>query len=626
MSRYTQIEVQVQQNDRWSIHAQYPVNKKDDAVSEARKIEKTPGFDAVKVIKEVYDSREGFHREYTIYKGPRDFQEHKGYRDIGGAPSSKEKKEDEEPDWSLSGDDDYYQDDANPDEEFYSDEPVRKKKFAPRKQSTVANALVKMLFLALASLVVAIGFSVLFSTYFHGKTLFGIRMAGAAEANALFVIFVVSFLLTAISLSVAYFKNISLTDGKRRPGKRIGAVMSFEQASAIESAQDAVLKEEGSVRDWLNEANGDLSIQAEQPGEDSTQPEQSREDLETNDRLRDKLADQKPEDAAAVITQEGAGASVDQAGDMDDQGRKQKAYMMKFLTQLMAAAGGDKKKLDNHTKFGLNLFLAGACETLASKKGMNQGVRARILADTVQVLGFKKSHAAAFAERYEEYLMQDSRYMSMFQAGRNAMHNHIDDNVSGLKHMVSALKEWNQPKQKHEQTHVIAVMFTDIANSTALTQKLGDAGAQEVIRAHNKVVREALTMYKGKEVKHTGDGMMMSFEQPTNAVLAAVTIQREINKFRAANPAKPLQVKIGVNAGEPICEDNDLFGTTVQLAARIVDKANVDQILVSDTVKGICTGKGFGFTNRGGFKMKGFSEDVVLYEVSWRAAPEAKAS
>ena len=145
----------------------------------------------------------------------------------------------------------------------------------------------------------------------------------------------------------------------------------------------------------------------------------------------------------------------------------------------------------------------------------------------------------------------------------------------------------------------------------------GDAVAQQVVRAHNRIVREALTKYTGKEIKHTGDGIMASFSTTSNGVAGAMEIQVETAKHNVNNPDLPLHIKIGINAGEPISEDNDLFGSTVQMAARIVDKAKADQIFVSEIVRGICAGKEVKFENRGPYEMKGFEDPPILYEVVW---------
>ena len=81
---------------------------------------------------------------------------------------------------------------------------------------------------------------------------------------------------------------------------------------------------------------------------------------------------------------------------------------------------------------------------------------------------------------------------------------------------------------------------------------------------------------------------------------------------------EPLSVRVGLNAGEPIEEDGDLFGATVILASRIAAKAEGGEILVADTVRGLCSGKGFLFADRGEFVAKGFEEPVRVYEVRWR--------
>ena len=623
MARHIHFEVHVQQAGRWSIHAQFGAAQREKAIEEAKKVEKTPGFDAVKVVKETYDSELGNHQDTTIYRGPKGAEEHKGFRDIGGSRGGGNDTGGSGGDWAAARDGDDDDDDYDDDD----DDAPKKRRGAGNPNSITATAttvIVRMLMLALVSLLVAGGFAVAFSWYFSGKMLFGYKISGAVEANAIFLVFVASFLLTASTLAITYLKNVRLKGRQagggqpmqRAAGGGVNAILD-RAASALGQPPANVIEvsteqKEGSVGDWREQAKAEEAARAET-------------DDAANQRLRDEL-DSEETKRGVTLDAEKYGAAQDQQPMLDAAGEKQKAYMMKFLGQLLDVTGQDKKKLDNFTKFGINLFLAGACESLSSKRDLEASTRARILADSVQVMGFKKSHAASFADRYEEYLLQDSRYMSMFQAGRNAMANHLTDNSSGPSHLKTALEEWNQPKPKEAQARVVAVLFTDIAGSTALTQQLGDAGAQEVVRAHNKIVRENLTRFKGREVKHTGDGMMCSFDQPTNAVEASIEIQKETIQLRSSNPQLPLKLKIGINAGEPIAEDNDLFGTTVQLAARIVDKAQADQIFVSETVRGICTGKGISFKSAGGFAMKGFDGDVNLYEVMWQSGSAAKAS
>ena len=153
--------------------------------------------------------------------------------------------------------------------------------------------------------------------------------------------------------------------------------------------------------------------------------------------------------------------------------------------------------------------------------------------------------------------------------------------------------------------------------STNLTQRVGDAAAQEVLRTHNSIVRDALTTHSGTEIKHTGDGIMASFTSASAALEAAVAIQKALADHNQANAEAAIRVRIGLNAGEPVAEEEDLFGTAVQLAARVCDKAEPGQILVADVVEQLAAGKGFDFADQGEASLKGFEKPVRLHEVRW---------
>ena len=138
-------------------------------------------------------------------------------------------------------------------------------------------------------------------------------------------------------------------------------------------------------------------------------------------------------------------------------------------------------------------------------------------------------------------------------------------------------------------------LFTDIVNSTSLTERYGDIIAMNILRKHNEIVRNSLQKNAGTEVKHTGDGIMATFMSGSKAIRSALEIQNSLKESRDNNPDIPLHVRIGINAGEPVTEGNDFFGAAVQLTKRICDLANSDQILISDIVKGLCMGRNFQF-------------------------------
>jgi class 3 adenylate cyclase len=163
--------------------------------------------------------------------------------------------------------------------------------------------------------------------------------------------------------------------------------------------------------------------------------------------------------------------------------------------------------------------------------------------------------------------------------------------------------------EKHD-TGIRSIMFTDIVGSTELTQRLGDEGAMLFVDTHDSIVRDALETCEGREVKHTGDGIMASFISAAAAVRCACRIQTALAEHREKYPDVPLQVRIGLAAGEPVEKRNDLFGSTVQLAARLCAHAEVGQVLVSNAIAELCDGKGFSFDDKGQTLLKGFSEPV----------------
>jgi class 3 adenylate cyclase/pimeloyl-ACP methyl ester carboxylesterase len=162
------------------------------------------------------------------------------------------------------------------------------------------------------------------------------------------------------------------------------------------------------------------------------------------------------------------------------------------------------------------------------------------------------------------------------------------------------------------------ILFTDVESSTALTQRLGDAGAREVLREHERIVREALKSHGGSEVKALGDGFMASFSSATRALECAIATQRAFAEHNESNPDTPIRVRIGLNAGEPIAEEEDLFGTAVNLAARIAAQAAGGEILVANVIRELAAGKGFLFADRGETALRGFEDPVRLFEARWR--------
>lgn len=164
------------------------------------------------------------------------------------------------------------------------------------------------------------------------------------------------------------------------------------------------------------------------------------------------------------------------------------------------------------------------------------------------------------------------------------------------------------------------VLFTDIVGSTTLTQQVGDEAAMDLLHVHDTIVRNALADLGGREVKHTGDGIMASFVSAAAAIKCATRIQRELTKHCEKNRECPLKLRIGAAAGEPVEHHDDLFGSTVQLAARLCAHALPEQILVSNVVAELCIGKGLPFEDLGEVILKGFDRPIRAHAVTWPGA------
>lgn len=159
-----------------------------------------------------------------------------------------------------------------------------------------------------------------------------------------------------------------------------------------------------------------------------------------------------------------------------------------------------------------------------------------------------------------------------------------------------------------------AIMFTDLVGSTEVSSRDGDEKALELLDRHDRIVREALAEYGGREVKHTGDGIFASFNYVSRAVECARAIQQAFGE-PANDDSATGRVRIGISAGEPVSQHEDLFGAAVNLASRICGHANPGQILVSSAVRELSVGKQMPYQDRGPIALKGFDDPVRLFEV-----------
>ncbi|MET0771934.1 MAG: nickel-binding protein [Candidatus Limnocylindrales bacterium] len=158
------------------------------------------------------------------------------------------------------------------------------------------------------------------------------------------------------------------------------------------------------------------------------------------------------------------------------------------------------------------------------------------------------------------------------------------------------------------------ILFTDLEGSTSLLQQVGERAFMALLAEHDTIIRRSLVTWRGREVKHTGDGIMASFDDLAGALECSMGILAGFETRVADGAARALRVRIGIAAGEPVDHNDDLFGSTVNLARRICDAAEAGHVFVSDVVRDMGTERGFAFGERLDLALKGFGV-VPVFEL-----------
>lgn len=196
-----------------------------------------------------------------------------------------------------------------------------------------------------------------------------------------------------------------------------------------------------------------------------------------------------------------------------------------------------------------------------------------------------------------------------------------------MKPLAERLRELTGPDLRANAgpDGTVTIMFSDMEDSTGMTEKLGDLRAQELLREHNAIVRELVAVHDGFEVKSMGDGFMIAFSSARRALLCAVGIQKAFAAYRTGHPATPIHVAVGLHTGEAIREAGDFYGKTVIMASRIVSAAASDDILVSATFRELTASFGdFRFDSGIDATLKGLAGTHRLFRVLWNEASPSR--
>ncbi len=604
-------EVYVLESRGWMLHARFPRQERDNALAEAKELEQISL--KVRVVRETYYSDTNTFDESDIYstgKGPPDKSKAAAAPVAAARPAAGRHPP-----------------------------PVRSTAAAAHKPAAerphkapppppdpdVGMGRVISRLLAITALALALAMLAVKITPNAIMLLWHLGLQSDIKPDTygtlLFSVFVLTFLMVAVPMALRFLPrqaNITLPANQRRDTAAAGTAAG-ERARRVKKslnklANKAVAEGFAAEEDldnplWppapapvLPEIGPDPEPEPELP-DIRPEPEPELPEIHPDPEPRP-AADPRPEPAEPAVPPTGLAES-------------NRSAMMRFLGGAVDAVKRTAAVLDNYNKFALNLYLAGGVESLCDTRGLGETDRRQLTATMLETLGTGGDLARRFHDKLPEYLLEP-RYLQVLQAGRNAMDEFLaghDGNAHG--ELASVIKDWNRPTEK-KKVSIVTVMFTDMVGSTDMTQAKGDAAAQEVVRRHNAIVRTAIAQTGGNEVKLTGDGIMASFPSAAGAVEAAVSIQRHVAAHNTSTPEQELHLRIGLNAGEPIQEEDDLFGTTVQIAARVCAATATDQILCTTVVKDLSLGKGGTFAPAGDHALKGFRDKMPLFEVLWR--------
>jgi class 3 adenylate cyclase len=201
------------------------------------------------------------------------------------------------------------------------------------------------------------------------------------------------------------------------------------------------------------------------------------------------------------------------------------------------------------------------------------------------------------------------------------------DVTTSIDEMVSALEEERPDMRAHAAPDgTVAILFSDIEDSTVLTEKLGDEQWLEVLREHNAIFREQISRHEGYEVKSQGDGFMLAFPDPYEALECAIEVQRAFAERERDGTGEALRVRMGLHTGEVISEEGDYFGKNVILAARIAAQAVGGEILVSDEMREAASsgnGNGVRFDDGRELELKGLAGSHRIFRAEWAESDAA---
>lgn len=276
----------------------------------------------------------------------------------------------------------------------------------------------------------------------------------------------------------------------------------------------------------------------------------------------------------------------------------------------------------------LEMMVQAHRDTAGHLQRMNAVLQAQIAEQTGE-LEQRNRELTALNRMFQEHLQQHSTVVQAYQGLLQRLRGHLaeampavatgqdaPESLIKLVEQLRTLVNWAESHAAPDGT--VTILFSDIEGSTTMTERLGDIRAQEVLHAHNAIIRQQVAGHGGFEVKSMGDGFMVSFSSARRGLQCAIAIQRTFATYNNEHLEQPISVRIGLHTGEAITEGGDFFGKNVILASRIAAQAQGGQILVSSLLKELTESAGdIRFGEGQDTALKGLAGLTRVYPVAW---------
>ena len=509
---------------RWQIYVRYEEGRREDAMAEAKVLENEPQVDRVRVVRDQYDPATNEAQEKIIYET------------FLTGDSQKGKQEDE---GSAEKDPSNNKIDANTEHqtkknkrgkpsknnETSSIKPVPVKEETTPNNSSRQSSEQKAVATGMFHLAIAISVSTLISLFVGSAAFYTLNALHESQIwvfqspNMFWGLVGFCFVLAFFSTFRPMFRKIDFGPSDEDESVRKSAAQIDRSPAQIRS-------------DLIQQV---LQLQ------EFTETESS-----------DGRAEEQEARHSALLQATEKQKIVERTANGPQHLKDASSWLLSCMTEGMKTIPDTIKSLDAFNRFGLTLYFAGAGDFVGTRYRCDQRQRSDMLTDRMQLLGHDEATAFAFCANIDEYLMQP-KYLKMYDLGRTAMRDYLGDQSIDLK-LGEALSNWNKPAGSAEDENeavFVVVLFTDIVNSTAQTQEIGDEGAMEVVRAHNQIIREALAIYQGTEVKHMGDGIMAVFQNVPNSIQAAIQMQFGIDAYCKTTIDRKFRCRIRHSQGAP---------------------------------------------------------------------------